>query len=127
VKEVKFNFRSDYWRAQPKGEKPMHEIKKVSEMIADNFVEVMLACRQCDTPPSFGLWDMLETLHPEIKDLEDQQRKILEDHNLSQALLNRLVVDQANAAYTVGVLTGLHKAGRTDLVAKFSEIYAREK
>jgi len=52
----------------------------------------------------------METLNPDIKRLDDQQREILRNGNLSADLLNGLTVDQANTAYLVGIVAGLHIA-----------------
>jgi len=98
-------------------------ILRVSEMIADNLLEAMLDFRHC-TQQTNGLWDAMEVLDPDIKRLDDLQREILRNRNLSESLLNSLTVDQANAAYAVGILAGLHIAGRADLVLNFSAIYA---
>jgi hypothetical protein len=100
-------------------------ILQVSAMIADNLVEAMLDFRHGCSQQTNGLWDAMETLNPDIKRLDEQQRGILRNRNLSESLLNSLTVDQANAAYAVGILAGLHLAGRTDLILKFSAIYAK--
>ena len=102
---------------------PEKRILRVSEMIADNLLEAMLDFRHC-TQQTNGLWDAMEVLDPDIKRLDDLQREILRNRNLSESLLNSLTVDQANAAYAVGILAGLHIAGRADLVLNFSAIYA---
>lgn len=99
-------------------------ILQVSEMIANNLIEATLDFRHC-TQQTNGLWDTMETLDPDIKRLDDQHREILKNRNLSEDLLNSLTVDQANAAYAVGILAGLHLAGRADLVLRVSVIYAQ--
>ena len=48
----------------------------------------------------------MEILEPDIERIEDQQREILKNQNLSTDLLDRLTVGQASAAYVVGILRG---------------------
>ena len=113
------------WRAR-RDSNPNHQIRATlneSEMVADNLVGAILDFRHCTTKP-MGLCNAMETLNPDIKRLDDQQREILRNGNLRADLLNSLKVDQANAAYLGGFLLGLHIAGRADLVLKESAIDA---
>ncbi len=105
--------------------KPLEKrIMQVSQMIAENLIECALDFRH-NTPQTHSLWDAVETLAPSLEDLDRDLERVIRKHGLNDTLLNRIRVQESTTAYTIGIIAGMHLAGRTDLIPKVADLYER--
>jgi hypothetical protein len=93
-------------------------------MIGENIIECAIDFRH-NTPQSNSLWDALETLNPSIKELDLALYRVIKKHGLSDSLFNHARNAESTTCYAIGIIAGLHLAGRVDLVPKFAQLYAQ--
>jgi hypothetical protein len=62
---------------------------------------------------------------PSITVLNDHLGRVLQKHDISGDLISRIRAVECTSAHVIGILAGLHLAGRTDLVPKLAHLYAR--
>ena len=98
-------------------------VLKVSEMIAANLMEAMLDFRH-NTTQSNSLWDALEILAPSLKELDAAQLRVITKHELSDSLFTAARMTESTTCYAIGIIAGMHLAGRVDLIPKFASRYA---
>jgi hypothetical protein len=99
-------------------------IQKVSEMVEIGMCEGVLGFRSPDLGRSERLERTEEVLDPTLKQLEQATYRMIKKHNLDDALINALRFTQSDLAYTIGIIAGLHMAGKADLVPAFAAAYA---
>ena len=87
-------------------------IMQVSDLLTDRLVASMLRQYEQQEP----LWDALEVLVPEVKELAK--------HESEDPVIENLHSCRTQAAYVIGIVAGLRLADRYDLVGKFAKAYA---
>jgi hypothetical protein len=103
-----------------------NRILKVSEMITASAMENTLQFRHDRHQRQDSILECIQVLAPDLKDeLYPALDRVMEEHNLSDALINTIKADVSRASYAIGIIAGLHLAGRHDLVQKFAEVYAK--
>jgi hypothetical protein len=99
-------------------------IIKVSELIANNILESAFDFQRNTTQTKF-LVDAIEILTPTVTALEEKLDRMDRKRDLADALINDIHDMETTGAYVTGIIMGLHLAGRSDLVPKIADIYAR--
>ncbi len=93
-------------------------------MVGNDIIEGMIDYRSV-SHESDGIWGPIAVLSPEVTHLEQAAQRMATKHDLDDALINTLTTETGKSAYVVGILAGLHFAGRVDLVPKVARIYAQ--
>ena len=98
-------------------------IMQVSEMLSENFMEAALDFRH-NTAQTSSLSEAQDILDPTLEHMSDCLAVVINKHGLNDALINDIRRAESVTAYTIGIVAGLHLAGRTDLLSRFANAYA---
>lgn len=106
-------------------------IIRVSEMINEHFLLALLDFRQPQCCTGNYIWNgrssakAQEILAPNLEHLSEYYMSVLRAHDLHSDLFNAIEQIKTKTAYTVGMIAGLHLAGRNDLLPQFASAYSQ--
>lgn len=72
------------------------------------------------------LQEALEILMPELKEGENKLYQMIRKHKLGDELMNYCRYTAQEAAYVVGLISGLHVVGRADIVPALAKQYSEK-
>jgi hypothetical protein len=104
-------------------------ILKVSEMISERIMDSIrdFSLETDGSVTNKALAWAMYILAPEIQDkLEPAMDRVIKKNGLDDTLISHVKVVQMETGYTIGIIAGLHLAGRPDLVAKFAKLYGQK-
>jgi len=103
-------------------------IMQVSEMLGERFLKALTDFRA----PTCGgnyIWhprnseEAQEILAPDLENLHAHLRDVCQANKLKLDLFHAIEARERQTSYAIGMIAGLHLAGRVDLVSRFASIY----
>ena len=101
-----------------------NRIIKVSELIREYLVHSALDLRYPgSTIDGDRLVEAQLILDPQIKQMEELVEKQCQEDQIDEEAVNHLRWAQMKASYVIGLIAGLHLAGRCDRVPEIAKVY----